>query len=196
MKHRTNRTLWDKRAGRYIQRGKTGLGVRVAREELICASELWNTHCENVTGWTVDFGSGSGCFWDLVTPPQRLLLTEISKLYTSGFPFRHRIVADANNPPIKDQSVECIVALGLIEYIPELDQFFIEMHRIAGESGFFLLSNSPPIIQNQLRSYIMPDVIPRRDKAVIKSLQNSGWVVPDEYHKRAGWQTLLIAKAN
>ena len=196
MTNRINQTLWDKRAKRYLQRGRTGFGLRIAQSELKCAAELWKMYCENLSGWAVDFGSGSGSFWDYVNPPSKLLLSDLSKEYKNSKSPSLRIVSDVTIPPIEDDSIKCIVALGLIEYLPDLNSQFRTFRRLSKSDGLFLLSNSPPICANKIRSYLMSDVLLRSDIEVKQSLNQAGWSVLSGTLRHAGLQTLMLAKAN
>jgi len=186
---------WDKRAHKYRKRGLSGLGRRIALTEWTAAAGLWNKWIAHVDGWTVDFGAGNGGFWDLVEKPADLLLVDISSgLFENAD--EQRIVADALNPPFRTASINCIVALGLLEYFKDPVKAFSQWRNIMVDGGKMILSNSPPLFQNKLRKMARLGVFPRTDEEIIKALRISGWIIYPESQVHAGWQSLFVAQAS
>lgn len=156
-------------------------------------AHVWQAHIAPVTGWVVDMGAGNGGFWTLVDPPDRLLLTDIvsypSTLGSAGL----KLVSDVIHPPFKLNSIDCIVALGLIEYFPDLDSLFSILRAISCDKGKLMITNSPPILQNRLRRVADSGVFPRKDDQIKASLEKCGWSVDEIDSIKGGWQSIILA---
>ena len=141
-------------------------------------------------------GAGHGGFWDFVEKPQKLALLDIA----SGFEVIDadgiRVIGNADQPPFRVVSVECIVALGLIEYLDNLVETLTIWREITGDNGRILFSNSPKIIPNTLRKLFGFGALPRSDETVKEALKESGWQVCENVPVRAGWQSLFAARAD
>ncbi len=183
------------RENRFNNRALTGLGKWLALWELNAAARLWQVHAPNSDGLVVDFGAGNGIFWDIATPPKNLLLMDISAnlLETSQTPCL-KVVSDALHPPLELGSCSGIMALGLIEYIRDLDGLFCRWRELAGDDCMLLISNSPPILPNLARQWLGFGAKARRDDVVRNSLRNSGWELLSDTPVRVGWQSLFVAK--
>lgn len=190
----SSKSLWAKRGKRFRNRGVKGIGAFVARAELEAAAKLWDTDFSSVQGWVADIGAGNGLLWDIVKrKPDRLLLSDISRAYNMSSPSCCRMIADGEAMPIRRNSLNSIVALGLIEYIVELDIALEKWSKLTKAGGLLLLSNSPKTLPNRLRAAFGFGAIPRDDVAIINALTHCGWeIVCDPV--RAGWQTLFVAK--
>lgn len=186
--------VWARRAKRYRKRGTSGFGSSIARAEWQAAADLWNAEIKQTDGWTVDFGAGNGGFWRYVTPPHKLLLVDIIRLVRADSDHRW-IIADGNLPPIRHESIECIVALGLLEYIQNIEHTLSNWHEIIKPGGKLLVSNSPPIMQNRLRRIFGFGAIPRPDSQVEETLRISGWRNLPSSPKYGGWQTIFVLEA-
>ena len=199
MVYYSDRRIWEKRVKHYTRRGIGGLGASIARKELSLAARLWCEHIGMVDGWAVDIGAGNGYFWTLVEPPNKLLLMDIAVAFQRS-DFGWRIAADAVSLPIRTGEINCIVALGLIEYITDIHQLFSDWRHLIKPApnhpvkGKLLLSNSPPILPNKLRKLFGLHAIPRKDSEISAALSATGWkslIVP----VRVGWQSLFVAEA-
>jgi len=155
---------------------------------------LWHWNLEPTVGWTVDFGAGNGGFWAATGRPKQLVLVDIVDDFTNATPGPW-VIADARLPPFAPGSVGCIVALGLSEYIDDLEELLARWRGIVRTGSGLLLSNSPPVIPNLLRWVCGLGARPRRDSAVISALERTGWkrLTPSPLHK--GWQTIFAARA-
>ncbi len=194
MSNISSKTLWEERGKRFLDRGVKGIGASVAQTELKAAARLWDERIGSVLGWTADIGAGNGIFWDYVKcQPAKLLLTDISKIYSQSTYRFNRLVADSENMPLRNESFNSIVALGLLEYIMNIEQMLNSWHGLVKPEGLLLLSNSPRTVPNMLRSTFGYGAIPRDDSNVQKILSDTGWeTVCDPV--RAGWQTLMVAR--
>lgn len=186
---------WQRREAWFRQRGYRFIGRSIAIKEWNAAAKIWDEFIQPVDGWTVDFGAGNGGFWNHVTNCHRLVLSDIGTGYKlTGREFA-RVGADAVAPPFKDESLSCVVALGLIEYIDDIDELFRNWRRLVKDNASLLITNSPPVIQNKLRRSFGFCSIVRSDNEVISTMKRTGWkLIPDSV-TRAGWQTILAARA-
>lgn len=179
---------------KYRKRGRSGFGKRIALLEWSAAAMLWKEWITPVSGWTVDFGAGNGGFWELAERPAKLLLVDISSNYRRAAG-ENRIVADALYPPLHSDSVNCIVALGLIEYLKEPVEVFSIWRDVITDNGKLLISDSPPLVQNRLRRIVRLGVHPRKDDVIADALEIAGWMIHPSSPMRAGWQSLFVAHA-
>jgi len=158
------------------------------------AAGLWSKHIAPVSGWTIDLGAGNGSYWDLVERPHKLLWLDI----TSGFTNTSkaiRITADTQEPPLADGSIECIVALGLTEYLEDIEGVFSTWRKLVSDQGKILFTTSPPLLTNRLRRLISPDVHIREDDEILNALHETGWRLIHPAPVHAGWQSLFAAIA-
>jgi len=140
-------------------------------------------------------GAGNGCFWNFVEKPLKLALLDIASGFEGISAAGIRVIANAVEPPFRVASVECIVALGLIEYLDNLVETLSIWREITGDSGRILFSNSPKILPNALRMLFGFGIHPRDDETILKALRESGWRVCEDIPVRAGWQSLFAARA-
>lgn len=186
---------WLRSSSRYRSRGGGSLWEAVARKELQTASQLYHEFCTDRHGWTLDLGAGSGGIWQFTPPPQKLIALDFAPQIASLKTYSHRFTADASYIPFKNGSISTIVALGLLEYISDLDTTFREWRQTCQTGGSLLLSNSPPSLPNKLRCWLRMGSLPRPDDLIIAALGRQGWSVILESQKSAGWQSILVAEA-
>jgi hypothetical protein len=188
-----NKSTWDRRAIRYRKSGLSGPGKAIALSEWKAAGRLWDKSIAPVSGWTVDLGAGNGGFWDLVERPKKLICLDIS----TGFDKisdTNRIVADALILPFADCLIECIVALGLTEYLRDIVEVFSIWRKLVSDHGKILFTSSPPLLMNGLRKLVSPDINIRNDGEILEALRATGWKLIHPAPVHAGWQSLFAAK--
>ncbi|MDP8240724.1 MAG: methyltransferase domain-containing protein [Candidatus Hatepunaea meridiana] len=167
----------------------------ILRSEWKAAAQLWNEHFAPFKGWTVDLGAGKGGFWNLVEPPGKLFLLDITRCFSKDNNDLPKVIADACHPPFKENSVDCVVALGLTEYLEDISQFFTVLREVVSENGKILFSSSPPIVPNIIRKTIGLGVYPRSDIEILQTLERTGWKVYSAMPVQAGWQSLFAARS-
>ncbi len=185
----------DRRIARFHRRGISGLSKPLVLSEWKAAADVWNRHISPVSGWTVDMGAGNGGFWNYVEKPQKIALLDIAPRFKMFSAAGFRVIGNAVEPSFRVASVECIVALGLIEYLDNLVETLTIWREITGDNGRILFSNSPKIIPNALRRLFCFVVRPRSDEIVKEALRESGWRVCENIPVCAGWQSLFAARA-
>ncbi|MBC8465877.1 hypothetical protein H8D57_02525 [bacterium] len=186
---------FNKKIKLYKRRGISGLGKSIAEAELKGAALLWRSMFATDAGLTLDIGTGNGQFWERVIPPDDLILMDIS-----DFKDCHRysfgcIIADAEVLPIKPSTINRVVSLGLIEYLPKLKPVFSSWREIVQDRGRMLFSNSPPKLQNYLRNLSGIRVFPRTDQEVKEILGVTNWKILNDKPILVGWQSLYAVEA-
>ncbi|MDZ7335724.1 MAG: class I SAM-dependent methyltransferase [candidate division KSB1 bacterium] len=71
------------------------------------------------------------------------------------------IQADVRFLPLKDGSVDLVVAVGISEYLSDLNPLFKEMVRILSKSGYCIFTFSPTGIMTNLRALFGHKIYPR-----------------------------------
>ncbi len=83
-------------------------------------------------------------------------------------------VADAEFLPVKDDSANVILAIGLTEYLRSLQHFFAEIRRVGKNSSLLLCTSSPPGIFSMLRNIGGSKIYQRASVKVIETAQDAG----------------------
>lgn len=187
-----NRRIWQKRYSRYSRRGIGGPGSALARREWQTAADLWHRHVGHVEGWVIDFGAGNGEFWTLVEPSARLILSDVALEDSLTSIEASRIVMDATVPCIRKGSISAIVALGLLEYLPNLKETFKRWRWIAADDCSLVVTSSPPTVFNYMRFMIDRTMQIRQDEYILRCLAETGWQILDK-PIRSGWQSQFVA---
>jgi len=189
-----DRRMWERLTRRYHKRDWSGPGNFLTRREWEGARRLFDRHCKSIEGAIIDLGTGGGAFWrvlDLL--PDRVIRIDIIRTYAPVSAVGSFVQADARHLPLVSCKVGCIVALGLTEYLNDLDAALHEWRRVITARGRLLLTWSPPgALGNQVRRLTKPPVYLRKDEAMLQHLTQSGWhpVCAVEHH---GWQAMVVA---
>ncbi len=185
---------WLRSSHRYWSRGSGGFLDIIARRELRAAAGLLSAYCAYHEGWTLDLGAGSGGVWLFSSPPQKLIALDFAPRTASPETYPHRLTADAAILPLKKGSITTILALGLLEYLGNLESALCEWRRVCNPEARLLISNSPPSIPNRVRKWIGFGAVPRSDAEIEDALFRLGWRVIENSRRRAGWQSMLVAE--
>jgi len=99
------------------------------------------------TGTLLDLGAGEGRylpFWQRANPRAQVLAAELSPLASGRSARRHpgvlHLVADAQDVPLPDASVDAIVCIEVIEHVPSGVKLLQEVSRLLRPGGWALLS--------------------------------------------------------
>jgi ubiquinone/menaquinone biosynthesis C-methylase UbiE len=84
------------------------------------------------------------------------------------------LLAHASQLPFKNNSFDLVLAIGLGEYIKDLNPFFIEVTRLIKPEGYLLFTNSPDTIFTQMRKFIWEDLWGRKEEEIISLATNLG----------------------
>jgi len=125
----------------------------------------------------LDVGCGVGHSVDLVPGMKFVVGVDSStsmakKTHEKGVPV---VVAEAQRLPIKHQSVLCIQAIGVSEYISDLAAFFKECVQIVRLPGYVLLTSSPVSVISFLRRFAGHKIFIRQDATVIAAARGGGF---------------------
>lgn len=164
----------------------------MARREWRGAAEIWNDLIQPIEGWVIDFGAGSGQFWNYARLPDQLVFVD---LVFYVVPQRQLILNHVLHPAFKSHSIAAITALGLTEYILDLKALLEIWHDLLIPGGKLLFTSSPPIPANLLRRLAFRDVHPRSDRNVSQLLASPNWkpLLDPPVHK--GWQSIFAAES-
>jgi 2-polyprenyl-3-methyl-5-hydroxy-6-metoxy-1,4-benzoquinol methylase len=99
------------------------------------------------TGTLLDLGAGEGRYlplWQRANPRAAILAAELSAVASQRSASRHRdvrhIVADAQEVPLSDGSVDAIVSIEVIEHVPSGVRMLREVSRMLRSGGWALIS--------------------------------------------------------
>lgn len=107
---------------------------------------------------TLDVGAGSGFALNLLMRPSgvihvavdssKIMLRKISKKQTI-----HKVMADGRHLPFPANTFVLVTAIGIVEYIKDVHEFLKELKRVLLESGYLLITISPPCFLNFCRIF-------------------------------------------
>jgi len=165
----------------------------ISRRELRAAASLYLRFFHLPNPVVIDVGAGNGAFWNVAPLPQKLFLVDYNP--PAPAPDRRSLIADAALLPFRSGTVDGVIALGLIEYLPDLESSLREWHRVSKDSGALLASYSHLGIANRVRSILDKSVRLHRDRAIELALLHTHWKILHESRIDAGLQRLFIAQA-
>jgi len=83
---------------------------------------------------------------------------------------------DASAPlPFREASFDLVSAIGLFEYLAQIEPVLQEIHRITTPGGHLVLTSSPIVLANRLRLVTGSRPILRQRTEVEHALQQTGW---------------------
>lgn len=101
------------------------------------------------------------------------------------------INADVLKIPLKKTSIDLIVCIGLVEYIPDLDSLFNQVYSILKNEGHILLSYSPKKIITLIRYLRGHRIYPRTWEEIEKYLKKYHLELIDSRFTPLQYQCLL-----
>ncbi len=108
-------------------------------------------------------------------------------LARQSYPGVKLIQADALLLPIKTNSVHLVIAIGLSEYLLDIEAFFKEAFRILKYSGFLVFTFSPRGIWSQLRLLLGHTIYPRTlDEIITIAMRERFQIVENSYSLMQG----------
>jgi len=91
----------------------------------------------------LDLGAGTGLLsQNLLTrfKNSHLICLDFAQESLKNNPATHKICADANHLPLKDNSVDIIISNLMMQWCPDIKQLFLECHRVLKNNGLILFS--------------------------------------------------------
>lgn len=113
----------------------------------------------------IDLGTGTGNVLHYYTNFKPVigvdLIYAMLQIARRCFPGVNYVQANALDLPIQTNSVQLITAVGLTEYVWDIESFFKEQFRILTADGFLVLTFSPQGIWTRLRLLLGHQIYPR-----------------------------------
>lgn len=103
------------------------------------------------TGIHLDLGSGTGDNLAILPPATLRIAVDSDFSMLQRNANSRRMVARAEQLPFADASFVFVAAIGLLEYISDVEIFFREVSRVLQPEGTFLFTSSPPNWANHCR---------------------------------------------
>jgi ubiquinone/menaquinone biosynthesis C-methylase UbiE len=103
------------------------------------------------TGVHLDLGSGTGDNLPILPFAAKRLAVDLEFSMLKRNPNPCRLIAHAGKLPFKAGSFAFVSAIGLLEYLNEIELFFAEVKRVLQPEGYFIFTSSPPNWANRLR---------------------------------------------
>ncbi len=107
------------------------------------------------------------------------------------YPYVHFVQANALTVPLKANSMDCITAVGLTEYLKNLEPLFKEIYRLLKSKGFLILTFSPYGIWTRLRLLFGLPIYPRTLDELISIARNERFQHIKNSHSLMQRQVLL-----
>jgi len=141
----------------------------------------------------VDLGTGTGASLDFF-PDSTLIGLDSSlqmirstvKLGIAG------VAADACRLPIQTRSIPFVSAIGLTEYLRDIDAFMEEIRRVLRSGGIALVTISPPVLLNRMRTLLGHRLHLIRETDWESSIRELGFVLTAR--ERSAMQTAFLIK--
>jgi len=125
----------------------------------------------------IDLGTGTGnVFQFLVSTDIQIGIDStfsMLKLAKESYPEANFIQADALKLPLKNDSVELVTAVGLSEYLKDVQPLFTEINHILRSNGYLIITFSPFGMWTRLRLLLGHNIYPRTFEQLITIAKNS-----------------------
>ncbi|MCD6117688.1 class I SAM-dependent methyltransferase [bacterium] len=127
----------------------------------------------------LDIGSGSGEAGSLF--PDSTQITAIDTSFSMLVQCRSKgffaVRGDALYLPAASNYFNCVISIGVSEYIKRLDSFFSEAGRVLKKGGYFITTRAQPNIFNRLRMVSGERVRCHRENKFISSAEAEGLIL-------------------
>jgi len=101
-----------------------------------------------------DLGAGTGLLsQNLIKrfPDSQLICLDFAQASLSNNPSKNKLCADANHLPLADNSVDIVISSLMMQWCPDLEQLFSEIHRVLKNDGLILFSTFGPDTLKELK---------------------------------------------
>ena len=113
----------------------------------------------------IDLGTGTGNAIQFLNDAQIVLGIDVTfqmlQAAKNCYPEAKLIQADASQVPAKSNSVDVITAIGLSEYIEDINLLFSEFVRLLKNGGYLVFTFSPPAFWTSVRLLLGHRIYPR-----------------------------------
>ncbi len=129
----------------------------------------------------VDLGTGTGNVLQYLTNSKMVIAIDFARsmlhIARQTYPQAKLLQAEASALPIAANSVEFVTAIGLSEYLRQIEPLFDEVFRILRDNGFLVLTFSPPGIWTRLRLLLGHQIYCRTLEELITIAWNKGFQI-------------------
>jgi ubiquinone/menaquinone biosynthesis C-methylase UbiE len=143
----------------------------------------------------VDLGTGTGNALQYLTDSNFVcgidLTFSMLKVARQLYPGVELIQADALKLPVKTNAVEIVTAVGLSEYMRDIESLFKESYRLLKTNGYLIITFSPPGIWTGLRLLIGHSIFPRTLDELKKIAQNERFQLIENHRSLMQIQVLF-----
>ena len=139
----------------------------------------------------LDLGTGTGDTLEIFGKNSKRVHLDISTAMLEKVGLSPKMRAYAEHLPFVDRSFGIVSAIGLSEYLENLELMLDEVARVLEPSGYFLLTSSPTTMANHLRRALGHRLFLRSNDNVRDKFQQSGWIIIAESHSWLQAQWLL-----
>ncbi|MDZ7362678.1 MAG: class I SAM-dependent methyltransferase [candidate division KSB1 bacterium] len=129
------------------------------------------------TGVHLDLGSGTGDNLAILPGAAKRIAVDAEISMLRRNPASRRVVARAEALPFAAASFDFVSAIGLLEYIDDVEIFFREAKRVLQPNGSFLFTSSPPTWANHVRLVWGEKLYFCSEQKLKDFLQTSGWQI-------------------
>ena len=187
-------TLWNIRAPFYKWfRAIYPFNLVLQKETENIKELLYNIDINSGIG--IDIGCGIGNSLQLVGQNLNMVGLDSSfKMAQKSRAFNHNIILGrAEYLPLKNQSVNVILIVGVLEYIEDVNQFFKELSRVGTDKSYVLITSSPPNVYTMLRSLTGIKLRPRNPEDINNMASTFNFTVID-WKKQFSQHAFLLQK--
>ena len=106
------------------------------------------------TNTILDLGAGTGLLSQLISkryPDGQLICLDFAQNSLNNNQADHKICANAYHLPLADNSVDMVVSSLMMQWCPDLNQLFNEIHRVLKNDGLFLFATFGPDTLKELK---------------------------------------------
>lgn len=126
----------------------------------------------------LELGSGSGALWDenleripgkweiFLTDPSTAMLERARESLHNNHRKTHFLGVDGQTLPFIDESFDAVIAIGVLDLLPQLDHSLREIHRVLKPSGVFVTTAGGKGHLQELESLVSPYIPAQKAKDI------------------------------
>ncbi len=102
----------------------------------------------------LDLGAGTGLLSQQLSkrfPGSKIIALDFAQNSLKNNNSKDKICADANHLPLADNSVDIVISSLMMQWCSDLNQLFLEIHRVLKNNGLFLFSTFGPDTLKELK---------------------------------------------
>ncbi len=146
----------------------------------------------------IDIGTGTGNVLPFLGKAEFIAGIDISLTMLisvrQAFPNIHRVQADAVSLPLKSKSADVVIAVGLVEYMKNVDHFLDNVSFVLKDGGYAVVTFSPKGLSAKARLLLGHSIYPRSLDEIIALAKNRNFIVKHHCASLMQQQILLHKK--